>query len=132
VGKVIDSSVLIAAERGQLDLHAALGDHRDETFAISAVTASELLHGVHRIASSKRMATEVFVEGILERLPILSFDLRSARVHARLWAETVSGGNTVGERDLIIAATALAHDYAVVTRDRRSFPRIPSLTVIHW
>jgi tRNA(fMet)-specific endonuclease VapC len=132
MGNVIDSSVLVAAGRGQLDLHAALHDHRDETFAISAVTASELLHGVHRIASSKRAATEVFVEGLLERLPVLPFDLRSARVHARLWAEAASTGNMVGERDLMIAATALAHDHAVITRDRRSFPRIAALTVIHW
>ncbi|MFN2425633.1 MAG: PIN domain-containing protein [Candidatus Binatia bacterium] len=132
MGKVIDSSVLIAAERGQLDLSAALSDHRDENFSISAVTASELLHGVHRVASSKRAATEVFVEGILERLPVLAFDLRSARMHARLWVETVSSGTSIGERDLIIAATALAHEHSVVTRDRRSFPRIPGLTVIHW
>ena len=132
MGKVIDSSILIAAERGQLDLTSALRDHRDETFVISAITASELLHGVHRVASSRRAVTEVFVEGLLERLPVLPFDLRSARVHARLWAETVSTGTTVGERDLMIAATALAYDHAVVTRDRRSFPRIPGLTVLHW
>lgn len=132
MGKVIDSSILVAAERGQLDLAAALADHRDEAFAISAVTASELLHGVHRVARAKRAATEVFVEGILERLPILPFDLRSARVHARLWAEAVASGNTVGERDLMIAATAVAWGHEVVTRDRRSFPRIPGLTVVHW
>lgn len=132
MGKVIDSSILIAAERGHLDLAAALHDHRDDTFAISAVTASELLHGVHRVAPSKRATTEVFVEGLLERIPVLPFDLRSARVHARLWAEAVAGGNTLGERDLMIAATALAWGHAVVTRDRRSFPRIPGLTVLHW
>jgi len=132
MGKVIDSSVLIAAERGQLDLAAALTDHRDETFAISAVTASELLHGVHRVAPSKRAATEAFVEGLIERLPVLPFDLRSARVHARLWAEAAAKGNRIGERDLLIAATALAYDHAVITRDERSFARIPGLAVIRW
>lgn len=132
MGQVIDSSILIAAERGLLDLTAALGDHRDETFAISAVTVSELLHGVHRVASARRAATEAFVEGLIERLPVLPFDLRCARVHARLWAEAVAKGSTVGERDLLIAATALAHDHGVVTRDERSFPRIPGLAVSRW
>ncbi len=132
MGFLIDSSVLVAAERGLLDLSAALHDHRDETFAISAVTAAELLHGVHRVAAARRAATEVFVEGILDRLPALPFDLRSARVHARLWSETRSGGITIGERDLMIAATALGHGCSVVTRDRRSFPRIPGLSVLHW
>ena len=132
MGQVIDSSVLIAAERGLLDLSAALGDHRDETFAISAVTASELLHGVHRVASRKRAATEAFVEGVIERLPVLSFDLRSARIHARLWAEAIVQGENIGEHDLLIAATAIANDCGVVTRDERSFRRIPGLTVVRW
>lgn len=47
MGAVIDSSVLIAAERGKLDLLRVLADHGDEPIAISAITASELLHGVH-------------------------------------------------------------------------------------
>lgn len=132
MGLLIDTSVLVAAERGQLDLAAALGDHRDENFAISAVTASELLHGVHRVAAARRAATEVFVEGLIERLPALPFDLRSARVHARLWSGTRISGTTIGERDLMIAATALAYGYSVVTRDRRSFPKIPGLSVQHW
>jgi predicted nucleic acid-binding protein len=132
VGKVIDSSVLIAAERGQLDLRTALADHSDETFSISAVTASELLHGVHRVAAAKRATTEAFVEGLLQNLPVLPFDLIAARVHARLWATLLSKGRAVGERDLLIAATALAHGSAVVTRDERSFPRIPGLEVVRW
>lgn len=132
MGKVIDSSVLIAAERGQLDLRSALADHRDDTFAISAVTASELLHGVHRVATAKRATTEAFVEGLLQQLPVLPFDLIAARVQARLWATLLSKGQAVGERDLLIAATALAHGHAVVTRDERSFPRIPGLEVMRW
>jgi tRNA(fMet)-specific endonuclease VapC len=132
VGKVIDSSVLVAAERGQLDLQAALADHRDEAFAMSAVTASELLHGVHRVAAARRAGAEAFVESLLQHLPVLPFDLLAARVHARLWATLLSKGQAVGERDLLIAATALAHGHAVVTRDERSFPRIPGLAVVRW
>jgi tRNA(fMet)-specific endonuclease VapC len=132
VGKVIDPSVLIAAQRGQLDLAAALADHRDETFAISAVTASELLHGVHRIAAAKRATTEAFVEGLLQHLPVLPFDIIAARVHARLWASLAAKGQQIGERDLIIAATAMAGGHQVVTRDERSFPRIPGLDVEVW
>jgi len=132
VGTVIDSSVLIAAERRQLDLRAALEDYKKETFFISAVTASELLHGVHRVAAAKRPATEAFVEGILQRIPVLSFDIICARVHAQVWAQLLATGSPVGERDLLIAATALAHGYRVVTRDARSFPRVPGLTVERW
>ncbi len=125
-------SFLAPRTRGQLDLQTALADHRDEVFAISAVSASELLHGVHRVKAAKRAATEAFVEGLLQHLPVLVFDLVGARVHARLWADLARRGRSVGERDLIIAATALAHGHDVVTRDERSFPYIPGLVVDRW
>jgi predicted nucleic acid-binding protein len=35
----------------------------------------------------------------------------------------------MGERDLMIAATAIAKDYAIATRDERSFPKILGLKV---
>jgi predicted nucleic acid-binding protein len=53
MGALIDSSVLIDAERGKLDLARLAAQHGRETFSISALTASELLHGVYR-ASTRR------------------------------------------------------------------------------
>jgi len=133
VGAVIDSSVFIAAERGKLDLERVLRDHGDEPIAIAAITASELLHGVHRAGeSTHRARPEAFVERILSELPLLPFDLVVARVHARLSAELAGKGSPIGAHDLLIAATALATGYDVATRDERSFPRVPGLTVLRW
>ena len=59
VGLLIDSSVLLAVERGQLradDVAAAA--RPDEPVAIAAITASELLHGVQRLAGARRVRTE--------------------------------------------------------------------------
>jgi predicted nucleic acid-binding protein len=54
VATLIDSGVFIAAERGAFDLGSWLGARPEETFAISAVSASELLHGVYRAPAGKR------------------------------------------------------------------------------
>ena len=133
MGLLIDSSSLIAAERGELDLEAALGDARDEDVAIAAITASELLHGVHRLKGGiKQAKAERFVERLLDRVPVIAFDLEAARVHARLGAELAAKGAAVGAHDLIIASTAVAIDFAVATRDVRSFPRISGLTLHRW
>jgi hypothetical protein len=59
---------------------------------------------------------------------VLGFDLIAARVHARLAATLASSGTPVGAHDLIIGATALGRGLGVVTRDPRSFPRIPGLS----
>jgi len=133
VGTLIDASVLVAAERGVLDLGSVLAQRGDQEIAIAAVTASELLHGVYRAASGRRrVQREAFVERLLEHLPVLPFDLVTARLHARVWAELAAKGVAVGERDLMIASTAMAGGHEVATRDTRSFPKIPGLRVVLW
>ena len=127
---LIDSSVLIAAERGQLDLGNISARYAEEDVAISAVTASELLHGVHRArTAAQRHRRQAFVEGLMAQLPVIAFDLTVARVHASLWADLAKRGVAIGERDLMIGATAIAKDCAIVTRDERSFVKIPGLKV---
>jgi tRNA(fMet)-specific endonuclease VapC len=127
---LIDSSVLIAAERGQLDLDDLAARYPEEDVAISAVTASELLHGLYRArTAAQRHRRQAFIEGLIARLPVIAFDLTVARVHASLWAGLAGRGVAVGERDLMIGATAIANGYAVATRDERSYPRIPGLKV---
>jgi tRNA(fMet)-specific endonuclease VapC len=127
---LIDSSVLIAAERGQLDFDDIAARYPEEDVAISAVTASELLHGVYRArTAAQRHRRQAFVEGLIAELPVVAFDLTVARVHASLWADLAKRGVAVGERDLLIGATAIAKDYAIATRDERSFPKIPGLKV---
>jgi tRNA(fMet)-specific endonuclease VapC len=131
VGTLIDSSVVIAAERRDLQLDAALGANPDEPVGIAAITASELLHGVHRASTrAQRHRRETFVERLLDALPVFPFDLVTARIHASLWASLAAKGVTVGAHDLMIGATAIAAGYRVTTRDRRSFGKIPGLEVV--
>jgi predicted nucleic acid-binding protein len=133
VGILIDSSSLIAVERGELDLEAALHNELDEEVAIAAISASELLHGIHRLKGGMKQAkAERFVERLLDTVPVIPFDLDVARVHARLGAELAAKGAAVGAHDLIIASTAVSIDYAVATRDVRSFARITGLALKRW
>ncbi len=131
MGTLIDSSVLVAAERRTLVLEGALGAHAEEPVGIASITASELLHGVHRAATAaQRQGREAFVERLLAVLPVFPFDLETSRIHASLWAGLASKGASVGSHDLLIGATAIALGYRVVTRDRRSFGKIPGLEII--
>ena len=133
MGVLIDSSIFIAAERGCLDLTAALNSMDEHTsVAMSAVTASELLHGVHRASGVRRTKRESYVEGLLCVIPVVDFTLLIARVHAGMWASLLKKGQSVGERDLLIAATAISLGYSVATTDLRSFPRIPGVSVLDW
>jgi predicted nucleic acid-binding protein len=131
MGILIDASVLIEAERGRLRLSELAARHGDEDAAISVISVSELLHGVHRLTGARAAKAETFVEGLISVLPILPFDMPEARVHARLSADLHARGTRIGPHDLLIAATALANDYRIATRDRRSFPKIEGLELVN-
>ncbi len=134
MGTLIDASVLIAVEHGLLDRERVLArpGPRDGPLAIAAITAAEVLHGLHRVDGARRVAAEAFARTWLEVFPVVSFDLEVARVHATLGAQLSRAGTPVGPHDLIIAATALHLGYRVATRDRRSFHRVEGLEVEYW
>jgi tRNA(fMet)-specific endonuclease VapC len=133
VGTIVDTSVLIAAQRDEIDFGALLRKLPNHHVATATICVSELLHGPHRMTNAvARARAERSVETLLTGLSIASFDLEIARLHARLGADLAAKGTKIGAHDLIIAATALFLDYRVATRDVRSFPKIPGLDVVRW
>jgi len=124
---LLDTGVLIRAERrgkeGQdfspLDFSAwaRYGDA-----AISAVTASELLVGVHRATpEARRIRRAATVEAMLAALPILDITLEVARVHAQMVAAMRQQGLTLGANEAYIAATMLAAGRALLITDADDF-----------
>ena len=101
-----------------------------EQVGIAAITASELLHGVHRATPEHRARREAFVEGVLAAFPAFAFDLLAARAHARLWAGLALAGTDVGAHDRLVAATAITAGWRVGTANIRHFDRIPDLDVV--
>jgi tRNA(fMet)-specific endonuclease VapC len=125
---LIDTSVLIDAERRNRSLSSRLGD---DDRAISVITASELLHGMHRAkdraAHTRRAA---FVEGLLSAVEALPITMAVARIHAETWIVLKSNGDLIGAHDMWIAATALSQGMAVATANVRDFERVPGLNVV--
>jgi predicted nucleic acid-binding protein len=82
---LIDSSVFIDVEHRRLSLEDLLTERAGEEVALAVITASELIHGVHRATKAKHRALwEAFVESVLANVAIIPFDLVTARIHARL------------------------------------------------
>src|SRR5215469_6592153 len=141
MGTLLDTTVFIELERSIRRLPTAsamdrvserLEEQLDpaEEVGSAAMTASELLHGVHRASPEHRARREIFVEGVLAAFPPIAFDLLAARAHARLWADLASDGTDVGAHDRLVAATAIAAGWRVGTANIRHFERIPGLAVV--
>jgi tRNA(fMet)-specific endonuclease VapC len=141
MGTLLDTTVFIELERALRGhparqamtevtnrLEQQLGPTED--VGIAAITASELLHGVHRATAKHRPRREAFIEAVLAAFPPLPFDLLCARAHARLWAQLASAGIDVGAHDRLVAATAISAGWRVGTANVRHFQRVRGLDVI--
>ena len=133
MGLLIDTNIFIACEKGELNLDGRIAKQGDEPVFLSVVSASELLHGVHRAAGeSVRTRRLAFVEALLGGMEILDINLAAARIHAELWSELSASGQMIGPHDLWLAASALANDCVLVTRNVREFKRVPGLRIEVW
>ncbi len=107
---IVDTSVFVAVERGQ---PVAAGPLRaDDDAAYAAITAAELLAGVHRAQLAQRAGRLELIEARLAAIDCLPYDLDVARAHA-----------------LISAATAQATGRQLITLDRRGFEGLPGVRV---
>jgi tRNA(fMet)-specific endonuclease VapC len=130
MGVILDTSVLIEAERKESEIRQLAEDREEEAFGLSVISVAELLHGVHRADSTKRrLKRSAYVEKVIELFPIYSLEISIARTYAQLWADLSKRGIQIGSHDLIIGATALSLGFSVATCNKRHFERIEGLKV---
>jgi tRNA(fMet)-specific endonuclease VapC len=126
---LVDTNTLIHAVRGRpAQVREELRRRPPSAIAVSAITIAELWYGAekHSNASAKRAAWA----SALEPYEVLSFDRAAAEHHARL--RYALRHAPIGERDLFIAAIAIARRLIVVTQNTGEFGRVPDLVIQDW
>jgi tRNA(fMet)-specific endonuclease VapC len=132
MGILIDTGVFIRWERdnGKTDLGRWAGYGSP---AISVITQSELMVGVHRANTSQRREKRLrFVQAIIMNVSVLAVDSRIADIHSQIVATLSESGSTIGPHDNWIAATAITYDYDLLTTNANEFRRVPDLRVIDY
>ena len=135
MGLILDSSVLISAERegknARQVLESLAGEISETDVAISVVTLIELAHGAIRADTSERkLKREKFLEELLIAMPVYPVTVTIALRTGRLDAENQIQGFRVPLPDLLIGVTALEFGYSVATSNLRHFKQIPELKVL--
>lgn len=72
------------------------------------------------------------VTEFLKKLPILEFDALAYSQYEDLLTQNSNLRKKRLQKDLRIAAIALAHKAKVVTRNRRDFEQVPGLQIADW
>ncbi len=135
MGLILDSSVVIAAERrgdtvAKLfrQIASVVGDQR---IALSAVGLTELVHAIWRAQTPVlRQRRERFIEDLLADMEVVPYTKATAMLAERINGEQSSQGVIIPFVDLLIGASALEHGYSVATVNLRHFRLIPGLTVV--
>jgi tRNA(fMet)-specific endonuclease VapC len=126
---ILDTGILIRAERGRARLGRALRD--DDDVAIAAITAAELLVGVELADARRRPDRAAYVDDVLATVPVEDYTPDEAAAHARLLAHVRRTGRPRGAHDLIIAATATATRRTVLTSDgSAAFADLPGVDAL--
>ena len=135
MGLILDSSVLIAAERKGKNARNALAEialrAAGEDVAVSVVTLIELTHGIVRSDTPERKAMrQQFLNELVDALPVHPLSVPIALRAGRIDGENAARGVRLALADLLIGVTALEHGYAVATVNLRHFQMIPGLKIV--
>jgi predicted nucleic acid-binding protein len=135
LGLILDSSVIIAAERKRQTVEEFLtfvGQSFGEIeIAISAVTLAELVHGVVRANTPEiRDARRAFIDELKKHVPVHPVTDSTAEIAGQISGEQATKGVTLPADDLLIGASAIEQGYGVATLKTRHFQMIPGLQVL--
>jgi predicted nucleic acid-binding protein len=131
VGPILDSSVVIAAERRGHTVRQILEQFRsgygEIEIGISVVTVVELTHGIQRAATEeRRQRRQAFVDELIRDVPVHPVTVETAKLAGRIEGEQAAHGAAIAFEDLLIAATALQLGFGVATGNVRHFEVLPA------
>lgn len=109
---------------------ARFGQLHPDDIALCSIVKSELLYGARhsqRVQANLQLLAQFFAP-----LPSLPFDDRCAEAAGLIRTDLAIQGAPIGPNDLLIAATARAHDAVLVTHNTREFMRVSGLRLEDW
>jgi predicted nucleic acid-binding protein len=120
---LVDANVLSEATKPDPDPRVLqwLARHERE-IAVDPIILGEILFGIFLLPVGKRRARlEQWLKEGVARIQCLHWDAATGLRWAKLLADLRVRGRSMPIKDSLIAATALTHGLAVVSRNRRDF-----------
>ena len=102
----------------------------DSDIVISTIVQAEMYAGSAKSQTPQR--SREIQEEFFRSFVTVPFDSTAARIYGDIRASLERQGTPIGGNDLLIAATALAHDLILVTHNTREFERVSGLQLEDW
>ena len=127
---LLDTNTCIYAIKREPEVLRRLQERTPDDFGVSAVTVAELWFGAAK--SSRPQSTRASVDAFLKPFEVLPFASEAAEEYAQIRLQLEKAGRPIGERDLLIAATAKSRRLTVITHNVREVSRVDGLKVEDW
>ncbi len=128
---LLDTNIVSYWMRGEPSVIARLRECRPADLSLCAVTLAEISYGIEKSPVKKKERRRK-IEEIASLLTVYSFDEAAANGYGIIRARLEKNGIVISERDMQIAAVALANRLTVVTHNVKEFSRIEELVVEDW
>jgi tRNA(fMet)-specific endonuclease VapC len=128
---LLDTCVLSDFTKGELGTQTRLRQTPPMDIAVSSITVMELRYGL-QLNPQRAAKIEPTTTSLLVSVTLLPFTTAEAEQAAQIRSLLKTRGQPIGAYDVLIAATALAHNLIMVTANVREFARIPGLQVENW
>jgi len=127
---LIDTDIIIYSLKGNPVVQKWMLDNQTIPKFISVITYGELLYGAKK--SSHTEKNSATVSRIAELFPIIDVSKGIIEVFGDIKVKLERSGNRIDDMDLLIAATAIYMNFALVTNNKSHFERIDDLTLENW
>ena len=128
---LLDTNLCIGIlNQGNQNIIQRFMQHSPNEIALCSIVKAELLYGARH--SQKVESNLLLLQQFFAPLTSLPFDDRCAEEAGLIRADLVAQGKSLGPNDILIAATARAHDALLVTHNTKEFSRITGLRLQAW
>lgn len=103
-----------------------------QQIAVPAIVVYELKYGILRLANDAAQPRLHALSKFLQFLTIIPVDENVAETAATIRVDLERKGTPIGAHDVLIAASAVAINGQLVTRNVREFERVQGLQVVNW
>ena len=127
-GYLVDTDWIIDHLSGVAGITARLTELRPAGLAVSIISLAELYEGVHY--SRDPVRSEASLQQFLTGLSVLPIDDEVCRIFGRERGRLRQQGRTIGDFDLLIAATCLRHELQICMNNRRHLDAVEGLSIV--
>ena len=101
--------------------------------AISSITVAEIRYGISKASGTRKSVTiKEITDELFRQIEIIGLNKKEAKLAGDIRSDLELKGNIIGMYDILIAATAKAHDLIIVTSNEKEFKRVSGLKLENW